>query len=160
MKKIVDNQSGITLVEVLVATILLGFIVSVYVILSGSIVKTNTESGKDSQAMAFATIISELIKNEYKLDSKDNKLTLESTVIDRGSTPDGNPNYSIRQQLSIPSTGFEDITYQSGKKTGYQYCIKIFRDKDSGRYLEIKVTVRNVETKTEETLIFRHNFLQ
>ncbi|MCM3568394.1 type II secretion system protein [Neobacillus mesonae] len=158
MKKIRQNQSGITLVEVLLATVLLGFIVSVFVILSGSIAKTNTDSGKETQAMAYATIISELVKCKYNLKCEESSIYLESTVMDKDSAANGDPDYSISQPIHIPSDDFEDIKYISGKKTGYQYKIKISKAAASENYLEIQVTVRNLQAKTEETLVFRHNF--
>ena len=135
MKKIIKNQVGITLVEVLLAVVILGFIVSGVVLLSGSIMKTNTSSSKESQAMAYATIISELIKEQNDLSSKDKiVIKLKSTVIDESGVDN---KYSIDEDISIPiiEVKVKDITvkkigdvsgqikYNSGKETGYEYEI-------------------------------------
>lgn len=176
MGKLGNNQSGLTLIEVLLAILILGFIASTFVLLSGNIVKTNMVSNKESQSMAFATIISELVKNEYNTNPSSLKngstVSLESTVIDESSTPRSNPDYSIKQEIFIPkqneSTRFEGIKYMSGKETGYQYRItNILKYEQNasngapgakGKYIEIIVTVKNKEIGDEETIIFRHNF--
>lgn len=176
MKKILNNQSGITLIELLVATIILGFVVSGVVLLSGSIVKTNTDSNIESQSIAYATIMSELIKYEYQNNPASlrsgSTVILESTVIDKNSTPNPNPDYSISQEIKIPKqddhTSFEEIKYNSGANTGYQYSItnKLKHEQLSSdgvpgvmeKFIEITVTVKSSKTGDSKSITFRHNF--
>ena len=114
--------------------------------------------------MAYATVISELMKDEYQNNPSSLKdgstVTLTATVIDKNSTPNPNPNYSISQAIKIPKqgafTGFDDINFISGAKTGYQYSITNNLKSDS--YFEITITVKNTKSGDVKTIIFRNNF--
>ena len=177
MKKKINNQGGITLVEVLLAVVILGFIVSGVVLLSGSIMKTNTSSLKQSQAMAYATNISELIKSEYTSGSSELIIEVKSTVKDKNGVDN---EYSIDEKITVPIiedkikglTGIKiggvsgSMKYMSGEETGYEYeidselkleCRDDIESELDCREDTLPITIVTVKVK-EEKIVFKHNF--